>query len=171
MDDPAFLRVEDVEKLHAMALERFGGSEGLRDRNAFESAVHQPKKVFYYGGGDLFDMAAAYCCHIAQAQAFLDGNKRTAAAAVIVFFEANGRPLTGDSMRLHGALIDVADQKLDRDGLAETLRERPRRNTLPERPKDAGIRLHWLLVYRTSETEVRLFLKSNCGKGNHPALR
>lgn len=123
MDDPAFLRVEDVEKLHAMAVERFGGSVGLRDRNAFESAVHQPKNVFHYGGGDLFDMAAAYCFHIAQAQAFLDGNKRTAVAAAIVFLEANGRSLTGDSMRLHGALIDAADKKLDRDGIARILRE------------------------------------------------
>lgn len=66
MDEPLFLRVEDVERLHAMSLERFGGSDGLRDRNAFESAVHQPKNVFFYGGGDLFDMAAAYCFHIAQ---------------------------------------------------------------------------------------------------------
>ena len=68
-------------------------------------------------------MAAAYCFHIAQAQAFLDGNKRTGVAAAIVFLEANGQPITGDSMRLHGALIDVANKKLDRDGLAEILRE------------------------------------------------
>ena len=123
MDDPAFLRVEDVEELHAMALERFGGSPGLRDRNAFESAVHQPKNVFYYGGGDLFDMAAAYCFHIAQAQAFLDGNKRTGVSAAIIFLEINGQPITGDSMLLHDALIDVANKKLDRNGLAEILRK------------------------------------------------
>jgi len=123
MEEPIFLRVEDVEELHAMALDRFGGSPGLRDRNAFESAVHQPKNVFCYAGGDLFDMATAYCFHIAQAQAFLDGNKRTAAAAAIIFLETNGKPITGDSMRLHGALIDIANKKLDRDGLAEILRE------------------------------------------------
>ena len=98
MDEPLFLRVEDVEKLHAMSLQRFGGSEGLRDRNAFESAVHHPKNIFYYDQGDLFDMAAAYCVHIAQAQAFLDGNKRTGAAAALVFLDANGYPITGDSM-------------------------------------------------------------------------
>jgi len=123
MEEPAFLRVEDVEELHAMALDRFGGSPGLRDRNAFESAVHQPQNVFYYGGGNLFDMAAAYCFHIGQAQAFLDGNKRTAAAAAIVFLETNGKPITGDSMRLYGALIDIANRKLDRGGLAEILCE------------------------------------------------
>ena len=36
MDEPLFLRAEDVEKLHTMSLQRFGGSAGLRDRNAFE---------------------------------------------------------------------------------------------------------------------------------------
>ena len=73
MSEPLFLRSEDVEKLHTMAVHRFGGSKGLRDRNAFESAVNQPKNIFYYEQGDLFDMAAAYCFHIAQAQAFFDG--------------------------------------------------------------------------------------------------
>jgi death-on-curing protein len=123
MDDPLFLRVEDVEALHAMSLQRFGGSEGLRDRNAFESAVFHPQNIFYYAQGDLFDMAAAYCFHIAQAQAFLDGNKRTGAAAAIVFLDANGYPITGDSMRIHAALIAVAKGEMDRDGVAALLRK------------------------------------------------
>lgn len=58
MEEPLFLGVEDVEKLHAMSLQRFGGSEGLRDRNAFECAVHHPRNICYYDQGDLFDMAA-----------------------------------------------------------------------------------------------------------------
>ena len=123
MDEPLFLRVEDVEKLHAMSLQRFRGSEGLRDCSAFESAVNHPKNIFYYDQGDLFDMAAAYCFHIAQAQAFLDGNKRTGAAAAIVFLDANGYPITGDSMRIHEALIAVAKGEMDRDGVAALLRE------------------------------------------------
>lgn len=123
MDEPLFLRAEDVEKLHDMSLQRFGGSEGLRDRNAFESAVHHPKNIFHYAQGDLFDMAAAYCVHIAQAQAFLDGNKRTGAAAAIVFLDANGYPITGDSMRIHEALIAVAQGEMDRPGMATLLRE------------------------------------------------
>ena len=108
MDVPLFLRVEDVEKLHAMSLQRFGGSEGLRDRNAFESAVHHPQNIFYCDQGDLFDMAAAYCVHIAQVQAFLDGNKRTGAAAVIVFLDANGYPDYGG--------LDAYPPRIDRGG-------------------------------------------------------
>ena len=40
MNEPLFLRSEDVEMLHTMAVHRFGGSKGLRDRNAFETAVN-----------------------------------------------------------------------------------------------------------------------------------
>jgi len=78
--------------------------------------VHHPKNIFYYDQGDLFDLAAAYCIHIAQAQAFLDGNKRTGAAAAIVFLDANGYPITGDSMRIHEGLIAVATGEMDRSG-------------------------------------------------------
>ena len=48
---------------------------------------------------------------------------RSAAAAAIVFLDANGKPFTGDSMRLYEALIAIANKELDRDGLAEVLRE------------------------------------------------
>ncbi len=68
-------------------------------------------------------MAAVYCVHITQAQAFLDGNKRTGAAAAIVFLDANGYPITGDSMRIHEALIAVAKGEMDRSGMAVLLRE------------------------------------------------
>ena len=37
-----FLTVEDVLALHSEQLERFGGSAGVRDRGALESAVAVP---------------------------------------------------------------------------------------------------------------------------------
>ena len=80
-------------------------------------------KAHNYDQGDLFDMAAAYCFHIAQAQAFLDGNKRTGVAAAIVFLNENGYPITGDSMRIHEALIAVAKGEMYRDDIAALLRE------------------------------------------------
>ena len=103
MEAPLFLSVEDVEKLHEKSLQLFGGMAGVRDRNAFESAVNHPQNIYYYDQGDLFDMAAAYGFHIAQAQAFVDGNKRTGAAAAIIFLDANGYELTGDSLRIYVA--------------------------------------------------------------------
>lgn len=51
---------------------------GIRDSGGLSSAVGQPLNDYFYGQADLFAIAAAYAFHIAQAQAFLDGNKRTA---------------------------------------------------------------------------------------------
>jgi len=123
VSEPCFLTIEQVEALHRRSLELFGGGEGTRDRSAFESAVVHPRNVYFYAQGDLFDVAAAYCFHLAQAQAFVDGNKRTGAAAALVFLELNGYPITGDSMRIHEALIAIARGQIGKPELAELLRE------------------------------------------------
>jgi len=79
--EPEFLEFEDVLALHERSLREHGGSAGMRDEGLIRSAVGQPQNDFYYGGADLFGIAAAYAFHIAQAQAFIDGNKRTGLAA------------------------------------------------------------------------------------------
>jgi prophage maintenance system killer protein len=58
-EQPAFLNSDQVKILHRRALERHGGQEGIRDAAAFESAVMQPRNVWYYARGDVFDVAAA----------------------------------------------------------------------------------------------------------------
>ena len=87
-----------------------------------ESAIYHPQNVFLYAGGDLFDIAAAYAYHIAEAQAFLDGNKRAAVGAALVFLEGNGVSTDVDSMPLYEAMIAVAEKRLSRTGLAGVFR-------------------------------------------------
>ena len=124
IDEPVFLTAAQVEAFHALALELHGGSDGLRDRALFEGAVAQAPNVYWYGRGDLYDIAAAYCFHIAQAQAFLDGNKRTAVAAGLAFLKLNGVETGIElTMPLYNALIEIAEHCLDREGLAQLLRE------------------------------------------------
>jgi len=82
-EDPDFLTVDDVLDLHRDQIERYGGDLVIRDRGLIEAAVAMPRQSF--GGqflhADLFEMAAAYAFHLAESQAFLDGNKRTGLAA------------------------------------------------------------------------------------------
>ena len=59
MPDPVFLSVEMVMTLHARSLREHGGSEGVRDPAGLESAIGQPRNDYYYGGADLFGVAAA----------------------------------------------------------------------------------------------------------------
>ena len=123
MSDPFFLTVDQVGQLHQQSIEMFGGLHGLRDPRLFEGAVMHPRNVYYYAQGDLFDVAAAYCYHIAQAQAFIDGNKRTAVAAGLVFLEINGVSTDFDSMPLYEAMIAIAEKRMDKAELAALLRK------------------------------------------------
>jgi len=87
------------------------------------SSLGAAENVYYYGGGDRFEIAAAYAFHIAQAQAFLDGNKRTAVAAALLFLRANGIQGVPEQGRLYAAMIAIAERRLDKAGLAALLRE------------------------------------------------
>lgn len=97
---------------------------GIRDENALESAIAQPLNVYLYGDGDLYEIAAAYAFHIAESQAYFDGNKRTAVQAAADFLEINGIDTTPlAELATYKAMIRVASHGLDRSGLAVFLRE------------------------------------------------
>jgi len=121
-EEPAFLDIPQVESLHRIALEQHGGQDGIRDAAALQSAVMQPRNVWYYAQGDLFDVAAAYAFHIAEAQAFLDGNKRAGMSAALVFLEGNGQPVPEATAELYAAMIGIAQRRIGRPELATLLR-------------------------------------------------
>jgi death-on-curing protein len=123
VSEPRFLSVEQVEELHRRSLARYGGSTGLRDSGGLESAVFQPQQLYFYGQPDLYDIAAAYAFHIAEAQAYFDGNKRTAAAAALTFLEVNGVRTRAATELLEAAMIQIARREMTKSGLAERLRE------------------------------------------------
>ena len=122
---PDFLSLDEVLDLHAEQLARFGGSPGVRDQRALESAVATPQSTFdgQFLHDGVFKMAAAYAYHIAEAQAFVDGNKRTALNAALVFLDLNGWTVIDPEMRLYEAMIGFATHALDKDGMAQLLRE------------------------------------------------
>lgn len=120
---PAFLSLEHLMVLHRTSLHEHGGIDGVRDMGAVESALASAKNAWFYAYGDLYDVAAAYAYHIAQSQAFLDGNKRTAMSATIVFLVVNDCEDRGDDERLHDAMIAIARREMDKTGLAALLRE------------------------------------------------
>jgi death-on-curing protein len=120
---PRFVTRAHVDVIHRRSLEAEGGQDGLRNEVGLESALAQAQNVHYYGRGDLFDLAAAYAYHIAESQAFLDGNKRTAIATALLFLEQNGintSPVTNDA--LYDAMIAIAEKRLDKTGLAAVFR-------------------------------------------------
>ena len=114
------MSLDEVKEIHEQQIARFGGTLGIRDEGALASAVAQPEA--WFDGGFLhrfpFGMAAPYAFHIAEAQALLDGNKRTALNAALTFLEMNGVEIPF-SPALEGAMIALSSKKLDKEGLAE----------------------------------------------------
>lgn len=115
------LSVEAVLAIHAEVLRANGGGAGLRERSLLESAVAAPQASF--GGEplirDTVEIAAAYLYYLCRNHPFVDGNKRTALAAALVFVQANGR--LRDPGRPQKSIddwealvLEVAASKLDR---------------------------------------------------------
>jgi death-on-curing protein len=125
VNKPAFITRERVDALHRRSLEEHGGQDGIRNEHGLESALAQPRNVFFHGQGDLFDLAAAYAYHIAENQPFIDGNKRTAVITALAFLELNGVSTSGlTNDQLYDAMIGIAEKRLDKAGLAEVFRQR-----------------------------------------------
>jgi len=121
MQTPLFLDIEQVMRLHASMVERYGGTEGTRDVGLLQSAVAMPQMA--YGGeylhADVFEMAAAYLYHIVQNHPFIDGNKRTGAAAAIIFLAMNGIEIEADEDGLVELTLAVAEGKASKREIAD----------------------------------------------------
>jgi death-on-curing protein len=122
MSDPIFLTLNDANRLHARSLAEHGGSEGVRDAGLVESALASAKNTYFYAHGDVFDIAASYAFHLAEAQAFIDGNKRTAVAAALVFLAINGVYARPSTWHVYQAMIQIAEKKMSKTDLAAIFR-------------------------------------------------
>ena len=122
MREPEFLTPAIVEQLHTDSLTLFGGSEGVRDRGLIESALASARNTCLYGHGDLYDIAATYAFHLAEAQAYLDGNKRTAVAAALTFLKGNDVLLRVDDLTIYNAMIAIAEKRMIKAELAAIFR-------------------------------------------------
>ena len=82
-----FPTIEEVVAIHDTAIREFGGSLGLRDAGALESALMRPQLGYYDG---LIEEAAALMESLALNHPFVDGNKRTAFYVTDTFLRKNG---------------------------------------------------------------------------------
>ena len=119
------LTVDIVQEIHALAIAKFGGSEGVGDLALLESAVAAPQAGF--GGkslyADLAEVAAAYLYFLCRNHPFVDGNKRAALGACIVFLRLNGTEPKADGPEWEELTQAVAAGAIDRDETAERLRK------------------------------------------------
>jgi death-on-curing protein len=122
-----YLTVEAVKAIHAEVLAAHGGAAGIRDETLLESAVAAPQASMMGQLliSDPLEIAAAYLFYICRNHPFLDGNKRTALAACLVFLETNQLlPMAKLPIdEWEKLMLDVAASKIDRATTTQRLRK------------------------------------------------
>jgi death-on-curing protein len=123
-----YLSLEQVLELHHLQVQSFGGSAGLRDRGALESAMARPQMTF--GGEDLYPdvatKAAALLHSLVMNHPFVDANKRTGAVVAELFMNLNGVDLTANDAELIDVTLSAARGELNAEQLSIWLRQRSR---------------------------------------------
>jgi death-on-curing protein len=121
--EPIWLDTDIVLDIHAEQLAIFGGGDGMRDLGLLESALARPLNKFAYGETDFAVLAAAYAFGIARNHPLVDGNKRAAFGAMIVFLGLNEIDLDVPSEDATAIILEVAAGEIDEDGLTRWLRD------------------------------------------------
>jgi death-on-curing protein len=124
--EPSFLSLDEVLEIHREQIERYGGSDGVRDLAGLESAIATPQATF---GGQFLHrsiaaMAAAYFFHLCQNHPFIDGNKRAGANAAITFLLLNGWEPRFEEDELVALVLSVASGVMSKPELIEIFETR-----------------------------------------------
>ena len=99
--------VDEVIAVHARLIARFGGSPGIRDRGALESALARPQTGYY---DDLIQEAAALWESLSQNHPFVYGNKRVAVTVTAAFLRINGYRLEFDDLDAFSLLLGLYER-------------------------------------------------------------
>ena len=133
----AYPTLEDALDAFAMLFgcTRDVGRDQLLRPEALESALKRPQMHAHYQRADLALQAAVLAHGVAETQAFIDGNKRTAELVMLFFLDANGYALETsdeDEEDLAAWIIDLSEH-VSLEGFADWIRER-----LTPATQDAG---------------------------------
>ena len=121
--EPIWLHQSAIIVLHDRSLALHGGPSGIRDERLLESALQRPQNRFpYEGETDIAVLASTYAVGVAGNHPFVDGNKRVAYQAMILFLALNGQPLKPDRLDAINTMFAVAAGEIDIDQLAAWIR-------------------------------------------------
>lgn len=110
---------------HNLSIEKYGGSKGIRDEGALESAIERPYASF--AGEDLytspFQKAAAILESIVKNHPFVDGNKRTGFLTASALLLHNNYELIASEENAYNFVIEVASSHMDFDNIVEWIEQ------------------------------------------------
>lgn len=121
--EPIWVEKQAIIALHDRSLALHGGPSGIRDEGLLESALQRPMNRFFYEDEtSIAVLAATYAVGVASNHPFVDGNKRAAYQALILFLSLNGTPLEAQPVDAINTMLGVAAGKIDIDALAAWVR-------------------------------------------------
>jgi death-on-curing protein len=118
-----YLTLNELLEIYRQVMAQSGGATGIRDLNALESVLAQPRAT--YGGEDLYptlaDKAAILGYLLVKNHPFIDGNKRVGHAAMEVFLLLNGYELQAEVDEQEAVILSIAAGQLERDAFTDWL--------------------------------------------------
>jgi death-on-curing protein len=122
-NEPLWITYEQAIAIHSRQLRRFGGAAGLRDEGMLRSALERPVNKWTYEQAPLAELAAAYAFGLAKNHAFVDGNKRIAFLAMMVFLRRNGVAFAPDPAQATTIILALAAGEVSEDSLTRWIRD------------------------------------------------
>jgi death-on-curing protein len=120
-----YLTLHEVLEAHEHILQQSGGEPGVLNLGALESALAQPRMTF--DDHDLYptlvEKAAALGFSLIQNHPFVDGNKRTAHAAMETLLVLNSYQIVATVEEQEDIILNVAAGKSNREVFTEWLRQ------------------------------------------------
>ena len=120
---PAWITYEQAIAIHSRQLRRFGGAPGLRDEGLLRSALQRPIDKWNYEQAELPILAAAYAFGLAKNHPFVDGNKRMAFMAMMVFLRRSGIRFAPEPAQATAVILALAAGEVSEDSLVRWIRD------------------------------------------------
>ena len=121
--EPLWITYEQAIAIHSRQLRRFGGAPGLRDEGLLRSALERPINKWRYEQAGLAELASAYGFGLAQNHAFVDGNKRIAFMATVVFLLKNDISFAPDPAQATSIILSLAAGEVSEESLTRWIRD------------------------------------------------
>jgi death-on-curing protein len=121
--EPLWITYEQAIAIHSRQLRRFGGAPGLRDEGMLRSALERPINKWRYEQAPLDELAAAYAFGLVKNHAFVDGNKRIAFMAMMVFLHKNGVAFDPDPAESAAVILALAAGEVSEQSLLRWIRD------------------------------------------------
>ena len=122
-EEPLRITYEQAIAIHSRQLRRFGGAPGLRDQGMLRSALERPINKWRYEQADLAELASAYAFGLAKNHAFVDGNKRIAFMAMVVFLLKNSVPFAPEPAHATAIILSLAAGEVSEESLTRWIRD------------------------------------------------